>query len=782
MRVNGKHVSRIAAVLLVLSFLSVQASCTSSPRPYEGFEGKIGRTFADSEPWWPAPVQAPKGAPNVIVILVDDMGYSDLGCYGSEIDTPNIDRLAAGGLRYNNYTTVPLCSPTRAALLTGCNAQSVGVGWIANASPGYPGYTGEISENAVTIAEVLQASGYTTMMVGKWHNTYDHHAGPAGPYNSWPTQRGFDRFKGIMEGETSCFHPHRLYDGNTVIEVDEYPDDFHTTDYWTDTAIDWIKELEATAPDKPFFLYLAHNAIHAPVHAKQKELEKYRGRYDEGWNRLREQRYQRQLELGILPKGARLAEFNPGIPRWDDLSEQDKKLYARHMEAYAGFLENLDQNFGRLHDYLEESGQLDNTIIMLTSDNGGAAGGGMTGTTVTASHFNQLPHDLEMDRTKVEHIGTARTWSLYPLGWSTVSNTPFKRYKSFTHGGGRRVPLIVSWPRKIGDKGDIREQFVHVTDIVPTLLEEIGIEHPKTYEGKNIKPIEGTSFAFTLDEPEAPERHIEQYFEMVGHRGYYKDGWYIVTDHKRRTPFDDSEWELYNLRKDFSETENLAAEHPEKVKELAEGFDKAAFKYQVYPLDDRGRERMAALPPHIMKKALRPEPITLYPDTSTVIRTAFIPMEIDRDYNVTAEVHYEEGDEGVIFARGEQGYGYVLYIEDGELALEYNGFGRLTKLPRVKIEPGDLEIVYSFDAVGKRKGKPSLFVNGEKVSEGPLVTTAMGGGHEGVDIGLDRRGPVSWEVYAKHGAFPFTGEIESVTWTAGEFAPDNMFRMLLKRK
>jgi len=767
---------------LISLFLVILASCATSPRPYEGFEGKIGRTFADSEPWWPEPVQAPKGAPNVIVILVDDMGYADLGCYGSEIETPNIDRLAANGLRYNNYTTVPLCSPTRAALLTGCNAQSVGVGWIANASPGYPGYTGEISENAVTLPEALRENGYTTMMVGKWHNTYDHHAGPAGPYDSWPTQRGFDRFVGMLEGETSSFQPHRLYNGNIVVDVDTYPEDFFTTDYWTDTAIDWIKELEASAPDKPFFLYLAHNAIHAPTHSKEKELEKYKGGYDEGWNILREQRYRRQLELEILPEGARLADFNPGIPKWDDLPEQDKKLYARHMEAYAGFLDNLDQNFGKLYDYLEKSGQLDNTIIMLTSDNGGAAGGGMTGTTVTATHFNQLPHDLELDRTKVEDIGTARTWPLYPLGWSTVSNTPFKRYKSYTHGGGRRVPLIVSWPKGIEDKGAVRKQFAHVSDIMPTLLEQIGIEHPKMFEDKKIKPMEGTSFGYSFNDPEAPEEHREQYFEMVGHRGYYKDGWYIVTEHKRRTPFDDSEWELYNLREDFTETENLAAEYPDKVKELAKAFDKAAFKYQVYPLDGRGVERMMALPPYIMKKALFPKPITLYPDTPTAIRTVHIPMELDRDYKVTARVHYEKGDRGVIYAKGEQGYGYVLYIEDGELALEYNSFGRLVKLPRVRIEPGDLEIVYSFDAVGKRKGRPTLFVNGEKASEGPLVTTPMGGSHEGVDIGLDRRGPVSWDVYEKHGAFPFTGEIESVTWTAGEFAPDNLLRMLLKQK
>ena len=782
MRVRNKDVSRIAAVPLVFLLFFVLASCATSPRPYEGFEGKIGRTFADSEPWWPAPIQAPKGAPNVIVVLVDDMGYSDLGCYGSEIDTPNIDRLAANGLRYNNYTTTPLCSPTRAALLTGCNSQSVGVGWVANASPGYPGYTGEIAGNAVTLPEALRDNGYTTMMVGKWHNTYDHHAGPAGPYDSWPTQRGFDRFVGILEGETSSFQPHRLYHGNNVVDIDKYPEDFFTTDYWTDTAIGWLKELEGSAPEKPFFLYLAHNAVHSPIHAKEKDLEKYKGRYDEGWNTLRDQRYRRQLELEILPKGAKLADFNPGVPRWDDLSEQDKKLYARHMEAYAGFLDNLDQNFGKLYDYLEASGQIDNTIIILTSDNGGAWEGGMTGTTVMTAHHNQLPHDIELDREKVDYVGTAQTWSLYPVGWSTVSNTPFKRYKRYAHAGGRRVPFIISWPNRIEGEGAVREQFTHVSDIMPTLLEEIGIEHPKALGGKNTKPMEGTSFAYSFDDPEASERHTEQYFEMTGRRGYYKEGWYIVTEHRRGDPFDDSEWELYNLREDFTETENLASRYPDKVKELSKGFDKAAFKYQVYPLDDRGPERMAAFPPHLRKPMMLPEPITLYPDTPTVIRTTFIPMELDRDYRVTAKVHYEDGDQGVIYAKGDQGYGYVLYIEGGKLALEYNGFGRLVKLPGVKIEPGDLEIVYSFDAVGKRKGKPSLFVNGEKVSEGPLVTTPMGGSHEGVDIGLDRRGPVSWDVYEEYGAFPFTGKIESVTWTVGELAPDNIFRMLQKRK
>ena len=742
----------------------------SGPKPYEGFEGKIGRTFRDSKPWWPSRVQPPEGAPNIMIVLADDLGFSDLGCFGSEIQTPNVDRLAAHGLQFNNFTVHPICSPTRAALLTGLNAHSVGVGWIANCNPGYPGYAAEISPDAVTITEILRDHGYSTMMVGKWHLTYDHNMSPTGPFDSWPLQRGFEHFYGFLEAETHSMMPHRLYEGNQVVNVDQYPEDYFTADDWTDHAIAMIKDHQASDPERPFFLYVSHNSVHAPICSREKDRAKYCGRYDKGWNKIREERYQRQLKLGIIPAGTRLPEMNPGIKNWEELSEEDKKYFARHQENFAAYVDNLDQNFGRLYSFLEEIGQLDDTILIFTSDNGASPEGGLVGETNTTVEVTPVPVDHEFDLTRTDLIGTAQTWSHYPLGWTTVSNTPFKRYKRYTYEGGRHVPFIISWPARIKEKGVIRPQFIHVTDLVPTLLEIIGIKHPKTYQGRRMKTLEGVSFAYLLDEANAnePSQHTEQYYEIEGHRAYYQDGWVIVSEHTPGTPFDDSNWELYHLTEDFSESNNLAPKYPQKVKEMIKAFDQAAWKYQVYPLDDRGLERISVS----MLPQVRPR--TFYPGTPTVIRTVMAPLYQDRSYTISAKFNYRMGDEGVIYADGDQGGGYLLYVEGGKIFYEYNAYGPMIKLPGAPIEPGDLEVVFDFKATGKRKGTGTLSVNGKKVAEGEFYP-APWGWHEGLDIGLDRRGPVSWQVYKKHGPFPYTGTIYSVSYLPGPLAPDSIF-------
>ena len=780
----------LAVLLIALTIIgifvnSTSAQTDSSTQAYAGFQGKIGRTLADSTPYWPQPkvasqglpnqhpagppnivaTTAPAGAPNIVVFLIDDMGYSDLGPYGSEINTPNIDTLAANGLRFSNFTTHQLCSPTRAALLTGLNAHSAGVGWVAEGNPGFPGYAGEIQDNVVTLAENLRSNGYATLVTGKWHLTQVYDRTTSASLSSWPLQRGFDRFFGFLDGLEHPQKPHILYEGNRAIPVDRYPEDFLTTDYWADRALDLLKQTKATNPDKPFFLYFANNAVHSPLNVHPEDLAKYKGKYDAGWDVVRQQRYQRQLSSGIIPASTKLPPRNPGVKAWDDLSATDKQLFARYQEAYAAFVDNLDQNFGRLYQYLKETGQLENTIIIIASDNGGSGEGGLEGTSDVARHYSSLPEDKDLDLSRLDLIGGPQTAPHYPNGWATVSNTPLRLYKFNTNGGGRRNPLIVSWPAGIQDKGALRTQFTHITDITPTLLEIVGIKHPDTFNGKAIKPLEGTSFAYLLNNANAPEQRTEQYYENQGNRGYYKDGWYSLTEHQVGTPFSESEWQLYNLKEDYSETNNLANQYPDKVKELAAAFDKAAFKYQVYPLIEAPGH--GVVPPFVTEKI---GPKTFYPG-STVLEPDILPLVSDRDYTIQANVQYQEGDRGVILAHGGQEIGYIFYIENGELAYEYNSYGRLIKFPRVKLQPGELNIELDFDATGNRQSSGTLLVNGQKVAAGELGLTFSGFPYEGLDIGKDARSPVSWDIYQKYGVFPYTDKIKQVTYTPGSPAP-----------
>jgi arylsulfatase len=408
---------------------------------------------------------------------MDDMGYSDVGCFGGEIDTPHIDALAARGIRFNHYTTHPICSPARAALLTGRNAHSVSTGWLANNNGGFPGYSGEIPKEAPTLAETLRAQGYGTMMVGKWHNTPTVQSFPSSPKDSWPTQRGFDWFYGFMEGETNFFFPARLMMGNTLLPIDAYAQDFYTTDAWMDKAIEFVREHRTAAPDKPFFLYVANNAVHAPLQAKAADLAKYRGRYAAGWTALREARHRRQLEMGIIPPGTRLADSDPGVRPWHTLSAEDQAFFARHMEAYAAMLDCADQNIGRLTAYLRDSGQIDNTIIVFTSDNGGTFAGGPIGSFRNNRRYSGLPlQPIEEERKNIDLLGTPQSEALYPVGWGQVCNTPFPSSKTYTGGGGRRVSFILSWPARFAGGGAIRPQFAHVTDVKPTLLELAGLK------------------------------------------------------------------------------------------------------------------------------------------------------------------------------------------------------------------------------------------------------------------------------------------------------------------
>ncbi|MEC7577927.1 MAG: arylsulfatase, partial [Actinomycetota bacterium] len=520
---------------------------------YKNFGGKVGKVFSTSEPEWPMPPTAPPDAPNVLVMLVDDLGFSDLGCFGSEIETPALDRLASDGIQYTNFHVNPMCSPTRASLLTGLNSHMAGMGHVAHFDPGFPGYAMEIREDALTMGDLFQEHGWASLMIGKWHLCKDSNLSEAGPKHSWPLQKGFERFYGILGGFTNFHQPHRLHEDNHALDIDDYPDDYYFTDDLTDQAIKMIKELRSSDPTKPWFMYFAHGAVHAPLQAKSEDIEKYKGKYDAGWDELRKQRFERQQELGVVSDQALLPdrnfELNHAVKPWDELTSLEKELFARYQEIFAGMVDNVDQNFKRLRDELEQMDEWNNTIIVFTSDNGGSREGQELG---TSAYFRTLLaftghtdlESTELDHSRIDLLGGPRSLAHYPMGWAMTSNTPFRLYKTNTHQGGQQVPLIVHWQKGLPSDNQLRHQYQHVTDLLPTICELVGIEIPTSKGKEQLPPAAGNSFANSLTNPSADSTHSEQYYEMIGHRGMYKDGWSASTIRQPETVFSEEHWEL----------------------------------------------------------------------------------------------------------------------------------------------------------------------------------------------------------------------------------------------
>ena len=730
-------------------------------QPYAGFEGQVGRTVAGSTPHWPDRPD-PRGKPNVVVVLTDDLGFADLGCFGSEISTPHLDALAARGLQYTNFHVTPMCSPTRAALLTGLNPHLAGVGHVAHSDPGFPGYAMELADNAVTLAEVLRDHGYATLMVGKWHLAKDSDCSDAGPRHSWPCQRGFDRFYGFLDGFTNLHQPHRLVRDNTAVAVDTYPDGYYLTDDLTDEAISMVRSVKASDPGKPFFLYFAHGAVHAPLHAKADDIAEYEGKYALGWDALREQRFARQQELGVVEEGTvlppRNSERGHEVEPWESLSPEKQELFAKYMAVYAGMVDNIDQQFGRLVAALAELGELDNTVILFTSDNGASREGEAEGTTAYYQHLLGTT-DTAADLARLDEIGGPTTTPHYPRGWAMASGTPYRLYKINTHAGGHSVPMILAGPGV--PAGERRRQFAHVTDVLPTVLDLLQLERPTHRFGLEVPPLAGASFAPTITDPAAPPQHVEQHYEMVGNRGFYRDGWEVVTDHRPLTPVTDEEWELYDLTRDPTETRNLAAEHPEKVAELAAAWEQAAWANQVYPLDEGSGTKFLQRPP---RSEVFGEPVTLFPGTPTLERWRSQQLVANRSFVV--DVRLRSLGEGVLVAHGDQGGGYSLAVSEGRLVFHHNdGRGLVRSLEG----PAGLHVEAVFTAPGGGTWSVALRVDGSEVAAGDgfamLFPMAP---FQGIDVGIDRKSPVVWE----RGAAPYKGEIASVTYTPGDLAPD----------
>ena len=719
-----------------------------------GFRGVIGRTYQDSTPSWPEPVRPPEGAPNVVFILLDDVGFAQFGCYGSDIETPNMDRLAGGGLLYTNFHTTAMCSPTRAALLTGRNHHAAGLGIVTEFATGYPGYAGRLTRRAATLAEMLRPHGYNTFAVGKWHLMPLREATAAGPFDAWPLQRGFDRWYGFPAGYTDQWHP-ELCDGNAPIDAPRRPG-YHLSEDLIDHAIEYVRDQQSVAAEKPFFLYVAFGAAHWPHQAPAGFIDKYRGRYDRGWDVARAEWLARQKATGVVPPDTALPLRNADVPAWDDLTADEQRVAARQMEVYAGFLDHTDAQIGRLTAYLEEIGQLDNTLIVLLSDNGASNEGTRVGClNVYKAYASHIPEPLELSLEAIDRLGDETTNPHYPTGWAQAGNTPFKWYKKNTHGGGVRDPLIVHWPARIGQTG-LRHQYHHVADLVPTVLELLGLEAPTVYDDVPQLPIHGTSLAYTFDQPEAPTRKEVQYYEILGNRAIWHRGWKAVARHESGADFDRDRWELYHLDEDYAESRDLAAERPDKLRQMIERWWVEAGQYDVLPLDDRdvGFLRAAGRPGARTR-------FVYYPGMARVERQSS-PNITSRSYTITADVEVPSGGaEGVLLAAGNRFGGYAFFVKDGRLVYEYNfGDVRYAIRSQIAVPEGPSTLRFELAKTGRHRGQGTLLIDGERVGAGELAETwPFFAAQAGLHCGRDEGSPVS-DQYAV--PFAFTGTLRRV--------------------
>jgi arylsulfatase A-like enzyme len=712
------------------------------------FEGVVGRTLEDSTPWWPPLPRAPEGAPNVLVVLLDDVGYAQFGCYGSDIATPTIDRLARDGLRYSNFHTTALCSPTRACLLSGRNHHSNGMARIAEMAQGFPGYDATIPHANGFLSEILRGAEYATYALGKWHLTPAHETTMGGRRHRWPLGRGFERFYGFLGAETDQYHPDLVYDSHQIDPPRRPEEGYHLTEDLADHAIEFLNDLRAVDRDRPFLLWFAPGACHSPHQAPTDYIERYRGRFDQGWDAWREEVYARQLASGLLPPGTALSERPHWVAAWDSLSGDERVLYARMMEVYAGFLEHTDAQLGRLVDHVDVLGELDNTIVLVMSDNGASAEGGPNGSYNEMYFFNLEPESLEENLRRIDDLGTPRAHGHYPWAWAWAGNTPLRRWKRETHEGGVTDPLVVHWPARLGRPGEVRHQYVHAIDVLPTLLELIGIEAPSTIGGVAQTPIEGVSFASTLTDPTASGRHVTQYYEMLGARAIYHDGWKAVVFHPLpflgydgsdpNLPFDEDPWELFHVAVDFSETVDLAAAEPEKLREMVDLWWSEAAKYNVLPLNNR--PGWAGDPRYPRRERYE------YRAGVTGLPEQIAPNLRNRSWRLVADLDVPTaGVEGAIVSQGATSGGYLFYVRDGRLHYTYNFLGMaLTTVRADSLLPaGPVQVSVAFTPTGNHQGNIEVFHDGEPVGRGHIERMVpITFGMTGFDVGCQRGAPV----------------------------------------
>jgi len=711
---------------------------------------------APHAPFWPSGPKPPAGAPNIVVILFDDVGLSDFGCYGSPIATPAIDAIAARGLRYSSFHTTAMCSTTRAALMTGRNHHSVGMGCLANFDSGYPGYRGKITREAGTLPEMLRPHGYNSYMVGKWHVTPLDETGPTGPHDGWPLGRGFDHFYGFMDAETDQYAPELVRDNTPITPPGTYHTGYHLTDDLTNEAIRYVGDHVAARPDKPFLLWLAYGACHAPHQAPRDLILKYDDMFRDGWDAERERRLARMIAMGLVPVETTLPPRNDFVQVWDSLDADTKRLFTRLQAAYAAMLDHADRNIARLTQFLDTAGLTDDTLILVMSDNGASQEGLGYGFVNAMGPYNMRPETIEEKVARIDDIGGPDTHSNFPLGWAMASNTPLRRYKQNTHGGGIRDPLVVSWPSRLPARGEVRHQFAHAVDLVPTLLELIGIDAPSSVAGVAQMPLEGVSFAASLTDSGAPERDTPQYFEMFGHRGIIHRGWKAVAFHPPGTPYDADKWELFDLSADFAETRDLSAEHPDKLAELIDQWWQQAEAHQVLPLDDRFGPRFA----ENATRRLGDRRVFTFHRGMGHIPTDIAPDLRARSYRIEAHANVQPGDEGVLIAHGDATCGYSLYLKDDRLHFDVN-VGEHQIVSSDALVPAG-EHILSAHVTHGAPVQVELRCDGEPLGGGAIRFGFVNFiSWSGLDIGHDRSSPVSH--YSA--PFAFTGDLAKVVVT-----------------
>jgi len=775
------HQTRLAATLTFLVFSTSLVGTAAEPDrnklpiPLSPFEGEIGRTYKESESDWQHPPAAPEDAPNVIVILLDDVGFGQTSTFGGLIPTPNFDELAAEGLKYNRFHTTAICGPTRAALLTGRNHHECGNGFLMEWATGFPNYSTMIPRETATVGRVLQDNGYATWWFGKNHNTPDWETTVAGPFDRWPTGLGFDYFYGFNAGETHQYYP-VIFENTVAVEPDKTPDEgYHFMADMTDRAIAHMKFSKSVAPNKPFFMYFAPGAMHAPHHSPAEWREKFKGKFDMGWEKYREQVYQRQLEMGIIPEGTQLTKRPDWVPEWDSLSDQQKQLYTALMENFAGYFAYTDQEIGRLLDAVDELPDADNTmVIYIAGDNGASAEGGHDGTLNEIRNLNGLTTPIESVLKDLDKLGGPSTEPHYPIGWAWAGNTPFQWTKQIaSHLGGTRNPMVISWPAKITPDTKPRDAFLHVIDVAPTILEAAGIPMPEIVDGIQQKPLSGKSFLASFSSPDYEGRN-SQYFEIVSNRSMYEDGWKANAHHSfpwrgdyAPGNWDEDEWELYYLPDDFSEANNLAEKNPGKLAELKARFEEAARQHQVYPLDDRFAARIAAPKPPVPGFDPEATTYTYFPGAVRIAEAAAPPVK-NNSWTMTAKVKTDgEKSEGVIMAVGGVAAGITLYLDEGVPVFDYNCFDDHTVIKGDQALPAGestLEVEFDYQG-GDQPGGPAsvtLKVNGKALPSQTMESTVPG--RFGIDtfgIGEDTGQPVTPSYQPP---FEFTGEIEKVTF------------------
>ena len=750
-------ISRLAVALLVVMVPQV---LTAQYDPVQPYQGTVGRDLAGTQQWWQERSKHTEGAPNVVWILLDDVGYGAISTFGGLIKTPTLDSLANNGLRYTNFHTTAICSPTRAALLTGRNSHSVHMGLFPNTAIGTPGYDGYMPFEKATIAEILRENGYNTYAVGKWHLTPPSDGTAVGPFNRWPTGRGFDHYYGFLGGATDQWHPLTWEDTR---KVEPPADGKHFTTRITDKAIEYIAEQKSIDPSKPFFLYYAPGAGHSPHHVAKQWSDKYKGKFDGGWDKYRETVLAGQIKLGVVPNGTVLPPRNAGIKPWDSLSVNEQKLFARFMEVYAGFISHTDYEIGRLVNHLRKINLLDNTIIFVSvGDNGASKEGTQVGilnrNDPTWTDAQRLGKNLE----DIDLLGTEASRPNYPLGWAMAANTPFKQWKQDANSeGGTRNPLIVFYPKGIKDVGGIRNQYGHVIDILPTTVELLHAKVPTIVNGYRQEPIEGTSLAYSFNNPQAPSRHTIQHYEIMGSRAIYKDGWKAGTLHKKGEDFGKDRWELYNLDEDFNERFDLAAKYPEKLKELQDLFDSEAARFNIYPLKDGTEKQLDYTKLYVGNNFSRRE---FYPEVKSLsgIASPIVPL---KSYSITAEADLSKGTEGVLFAIGGRFSGVSLFVKDGKFQVTNNAGWKTSTISSKTVPTGAVTLRYVLNYKeakdpGDEAGTQAIYINDQKVAEAPIVKAQANiRNTDEISIGSDIVTQVS-DRYK--GPYSFTGKIRKI--------------------